>query len=298
MLDTLTLDQLRVFVAIVDQGSFSAAARSLQRAQSAISNAVANLERALNVKLFDRSDWKPQLTEYGRALLIDARSVIREADKLKERARSISEGLEPELSLIVDVYFPTKILVTMIKKFQNQFPSVTLKLRSDVLGSVPEAVIAGDYGLGIQGSLPEIATEVVSYPLSDVPIEPVAAASHPFSRHSKLDRSALSTLPQIILTDHSRRTDGRQFSVYSSQTIITSDLGSKHEMLRDGLGWGFMPLSIGQADIDSGQLVILDLKERTRRNQKMPMHLIHRFDRSPGPAARWFMQSLLERSND
>ncbi len=65
--------------------------------------------------------------------------------------------------------------------------------------------------------------------------------------------------------------------------IITNDLGLKHELLRDGLGWG-MPLGIVSADIEAGRLVILDLEKRTARNRRMPMHLIHRFDRSPGPA--------------
>ena len=74
MLDAITLDQLRTFIAAVDEGSFSAAGRKLRRAQSVVSQTLANLEAQLGVKLFDRSARYPRLTEEGRSLLADARS--------------------------------------------------------------------------------------------------------------------------------------------------------------------------------------------------------------------------------
>jgi len=69
MLDAITLDQLRTFIAAVDEGSFSAAGRKLDRAQSVASQTLANLEARLGVKLFDRSARYPRLTEEGRRLL-------------------------------------------------------------------------------------------------------------------------------------------------------------------------------------------------------------------------------------
>lgn len=59
MIGSLTLDQLRVLVTIADTGSFSAASRELRRAQSAISQAVANLEGLQGVELFDRQGHAP-----------------------------------------------------------------------------------------------------------------------------------------------------------------------------------------------------------------------------------------------
>src|SRR4029453_15236496 len=103
MLDGLTLDQLRIFIAAVDEGSFSAAGRKLRRAQSVVSQTLANLELQLGVSLFDRSARYPKLTEEGRSLLQDARGGAGHMDGLKARARSISEGIEPELSVAIDV---------------------------------------------------------------------------------------------------------------------------------------------------------------------------------------------------
>src|ERR1700754_4724076 len=99
MLDGVTLDQLRTFVAAVDEGSFSAAGRKLRRAQSVVSQTLANLEAQLGVQLFDRSTRYPKLTDAGRGLLLDARSVAENIDAFKARARALREGLEPELAV-------------------------------------------------------------------------------------------------------------------------------------------------------------------------------------------------------
>src|SRR4029453_13863123 len=108
MLDGLTLDQLRIFIAAVDEGSFSAAGRKLRRAQSVVSQTLANLEAQLGVKLFDRSARYPRLTEEGRSLLVDARGVAGNVDEFKARARAMREGVEPELSVAMDVMYPMK----------------------------------------------------------------------------------------------------------------------------------------------------------------------------------------------
>src|SRR3979411_1197469 len=106
MLDGVSLDQVRSFIAAADEGSFSAAGRRLARAQSVVSQTLANLEGQLGVKLFDRRARYPVLTDQGRALLADARAVAGDVDLFKARAKSLAGGLEPELSVAVDIVFP------------------------------------------------------------------------------------------------------------------------------------------------------------------------------------------------
>ena len=85
MLDGVSLDQLRTFIAAVDEGSFSAAARKLLRAQSVVSETVSNLEEQIGVPLFDRSGRHPKLTPAGIVLLAE-RNIITGVDLLKARA--------------------------------------------------------------------------------------------------------------------------------------------------------------------------------------------------------------------
>lgn len=89
MLDALTLDQMRIFVAIAETGSFRAAAARLSRVQSALSHAVANLKAELGVSLFDRSGHRPVLTPAGRSLLSDARAILLKTDTMRARARGL-----------------------------------------------------------------------------------------------------------------------------------------------------------------------------------------------------------------
>ena len=128
MLDGVTLDQLRTFIAAVDEGSFSAASRKLRRAQSVVSQTLANLEAQLGVKLFDRSARYPRLTEAGRSLLADARSVADNMDGFKARARAMREGLEPELSVVVDVMYPMDALTRAALHSRETYPHTPLRL--------------------------------------------------------------------------------------------------------------------------------------------------------------------------
>src|SRR5712672_4302680 len=152
MLDGVSLDQLRTFIAAADEGSFSSAGRRLRRAQSVVSQTLANLEGQLGVKLFDRRGHLPVLTDQGRALLADARSVAGNVDLLKARARSLAGGLEPELSVAVDVMFPLAPFTAAVAAFQKEFPATLL--RFDIESSaVVEPVLDGRCAVGVIASL-------------------------------------------------------------------------------------------------------------------------------------------------
>src|SRR5204863_9432337 len=103
-----SLDQLQVFLTVVDTGSFAAAGRRLGRATSAISYTVANLERQLGITLFDRAQTrKPVLTEAGTVLLSEARAISGGVDDLRASVKGLIGGLEPHVALVVDVMMPT-----------------------------------------------------------------------------------------------------------------------------------------------------------------------------------------------
>src|SRR6202140_1101155 len=127
MLEGVSLDQLRTFIAAADEGSFSAAGRRLRRAQSVVSQTLANLEGQLGVKLFDRSARFPVLTDQGRALLADARAVTGNVDLFMAQAKNLAGGLEPELSVAVDVMFPEATFTRVVAAFQKEFPTTLLK---------------------------------------------------------------------------------------------------------------------------------------------------------------------------
>src|SRR5689334_16060920 len=97
-----SLDQLAGFLAVVEEGSFSAAGRKLGRVQSAISYGIAQLESALDMQLFDRNGHTPVLTDAGHRLAAEAKLVLAQARDLAEVAARLRAGIEPELRVVVD----------------------------------------------------------------------------------------------------------------------------------------------------------------------------------------------------
>jgi DNA-binding transcriptional LysR family regulator len=292
MLDAITIDQMRTFIAAVDEGSFSAAGRKLRRAQSAVSQTLANLEGQIGVKLFDRSARYPRLTEEGRSLLVDARAVADNVDGFKARARAMREGLEPELSVAMDVMYPMEALTRAATHSRKTYPHTPLRLYVEVLGGVIKPVLDRKCSIGVIGSLPVVPDELQSEPLSDLPLVTVVSPAHPLATtRGAASVSAVAKQVQLVLTDRTALTEGRDFGVLSPLTWRMADLGAKHAFLRAGLGWGHMPLHMVKADLDSGALVKIRV-QGLARDLLMPMRVVFRKDAPPGPAARAFVTQL------
>lgn len=292
MLDGVTLDQLRTFIAAVDEGSFSAAGRKLRRAQSVVSQTLANLEAQLGIKLFDRSERYPQLTEEGRSLLPEARAVADNMDEFKARARAMREGLEPELAVAMDVMYPMEALTRAATHSRKTYPHTPLRLYVEALGAVIKPVLDRTCSIGIVGSLPTIADELQAEPLLDLPLVTVVSPAHPLAgKRGAVSAAAVARQVQLVLTDRSALSSGRDFGVLSPLTWRLADLGAKHSFLKAGLGWGHMPLHMVQADLDSRALVKIRV-EGLPREVLMPMKVVFRRDAPPGPAARAFIAQL------
>ncbi|MBI3528505.1 MAG: LysR family transcriptional regulator [Betaproteobacteria bacterium] len=293
MLDGVSLDHLRIFIAAADEGSFSAGGRRLRRAQSVISQTLANLEAQLGVKLFDRSSRSPVLTSQGLALLAEARAVVGRMDVFKARAKGLSDGLEPELSVVVDVMFPLEQLTCAIAAFQEKFPATPLRLYVEALGAVLQPVMDGRCAFGVMGSLPTAPAHLTRERLLSVGWAFVASPIHPLaSLKGAIPSRFLAQHRQLVLTDRSELSQGKEFGVFSENTWRLADLGAKHAFLRAGLGWGGMPAGVIATDLANGSLVKIGIEDIPDANLIMVMSAVFRTDRPPGPAGRWLIEHL------
>lgn len=293
MLDAISLDQLRTFIAAADEGSFSAAGRKLRRAQSVVSHTLANLENQIGVQLFDRSGRYPRLTEEGTALLVQARQVVSGMDGFKSSARAIADGLEPELSVVVDVMYPMESLTDAVDAFRKQFPHTPLRLYVEALGAVMQPVIGQTCRLGISGSMPSVPDGLDAEKLLDVRMVTVAAPTHALALSNGIIRAPeLKQHVQLVLTDRTTLTEGATFGVFSPQIWRLADLGAKHAFLRAGFGWGHMPADMVQDDLDAGRLVTLRIEHFQPHTPPIAMFAVYRRDTPPGPAGQWFLDRL------
>jgi DNA-binding transcriptional LysR family regulator len=287
-----TLDQIAVFLAVAEAGSFAAAARRLRRATSVISYAIANLENQLGVALFVRAGTaRPKLTDAGQAILADSRNLAIALDGLLAKARGLTQGLEAEVSLVVDVMLPARKLVKGLDDFRKKFPTVVLRLQAEALGAVTHAVMQGSAAFGISGPL-ELASDLLTRgPAGSVKLVAVAAPDHPLALLAGPISAALTRDHiQLVLTDRSTLTQGRDFGVLSVKSWRLADLGAKHALLLAGMGWGNMPKPMVNDDLKRGRLV--ELKIETHTEGLYPFHTVYRNDTPPGPAASWLMERL------
>ena len=291
MIDGVTLDQLRVFAAVADEGSFSAASRKLGRTQSVVSQTIANLEGQLGLKLFDRTSRMPRMVGNGESLLADARRIVADVDRFKARARSLVSGLESELSVVVDVMFPQASVTRAVGSFAQAFPDTPLHLHVEALGAVAEMVIDGRCSVGIMGSLPVLPPGLARERLPGVEMVSVVAPTSPLANPaSPVPVEALEQVTQLVLTDRSALSEGRTFGVLGGRTWRLADLGAKHAFLLAGLGWGHMPLPVVADDLAAGRLA--RIKPDGPQRLIMSMHAIYRVNTLPGPAARWLINEL------
>src|SRR5271156_2643267 len=293
MLDGVSLDQLRAFIAAVDEGSFSAGARRLRRAQSAVSELVSNLEAQLGVVLFDRSERYPKLTPAGIQLVADARGVVANVDLLKARAKGISGGLESELSVVVDVLFPIEAIAESAREFRDRFPRTPLRLYVEALGGAYQPVLDGRCSLGVVGSLPVAPDSITLERLQGLHMTMVAARDHPLALiDGVIPKTELAKHVQLVLTDRSELTAGREFGVMSPLTWRLGDLFAKHAFLLKGLGWGGMPLHAVKQDLLEGRLVKLSIEDLAEESLVLPMSAAYLTANPPGPAGRWLIERL------
>jgi DNA-binding transcriptional LysR family regulator len=292
MLDGVSLDQLRTFIAVADEKSFSAAGRRLRRAQSVVSQTLANLEGQLGVKLFDRSARLPVLTNQGRALLADARAVAGDVDALKARAKNLAGGLEPELSVAVDVMFPPAQLTDAVTAFQQEFPSTLLNFEVES-SAVVEPVLDGRCVVGLANSWSRVPPNITREPLLTVSVPTIVSAHHPLAAyHAPIPARVLAEHIQLIHMDPADVSPSHVSAVRSARFWRLSHLGAKLAFLRAGLGYGRLPMHVIEADLASGALVQIMLEDAPPEGFVSTMSAIYRTDSPPGPAGRWFMERL------
>lgn len=291
MLEPVTIDQLRVLVAVVEAGSFSEAARRLERAQSGISQAVATLEDQLRLRLFDRTGRRPMLTPEGAAIVEEARAVIARARQLRSRARSLSGGVEASVTLAVSLLVPTDALTDTLGAFETQYPGTDLRLLVQEAAGPAENVLAGRADLGVTGAfyVRDAEDGLRRTRLGSVPIIAIAAA------HSRAAHRSTETDPGEIVEEErqllSGGVDGGATPAISRRTWLVGDQALRRSLVLSGFGWAVMPRHVVAEDIAAGRVVTLDLEARGVPSTETILAL-HRAAQPIGPAATWIVEAL------
>ena len=241
-----------------EQGSFSAAARQLKRAQSGVSQAIANLEISLNHPLFDRSYNMPSLTEQGAALLPIAKSILYQQQLFDQKVTALAQQQEHELVIAIEESLVDSRLLSLFSDLAEQFPITNFALLSASTFDIEVMIAAGTAQVGIIYANGKMQNEVNFMTLGQNRFVTVVAPSHPLATRQTIEDSELRNCRQLV----QRSSQGKElwFSYAISHQLWYA---SSHQILlqlaEQGIGWAMVPERMAQAAIAAGRLVVLDL---------------------------------------
>ncbi|MEK6550600.1 MAG: LysR family transcriptional regulator [Pseudomonadota bacterium] len=290
----LTLDSLIVLDAIERHGSFAAGAEALHRTPSAVTYAVQKLEEDLGILIFDRSGHRAKLTDAGGELLREGRRLLRAADELENRAKRVATGYEVELRIAVDDLIGVERLLPLVSDFYStEVCGTRVRLSAEVYGGTWDALASQrcDLAIGVPAEGPG-GGGYATQPLGEVtwqfvvaPSHPLAVASEPISSAELLQHRAVS------VADSSRHLPPRTSGLLTGQDVLSvPSLRAKLAAQAAGLGVGYLPRAMAEAEAKAGRLIIKTVEES--RPPQQVFVAWRTADR--GKALRWFVQRLAD----
>ncbi|UCO97768.1 LysR family transcriptional regulator [Metapseudomonas lalkuanensis] len=284
------LEQIRLFVAVAEGQSFSAVARSLRRAQSAVSSGIALLEEDLGVQLFDRSSGRqPRLTAAGMALLEEAREVLRQCQRLDGKALGLAKGEEARLRLAQDEAMPYQPVLASLEALGKAFPLLEVQLTTSAQGEVARKLLERRADLGLLFHHEQMPDALERQRLGTIEMVTVCGANHSLAAMGCADRRELARHRQILMSPQDSRYPGGE--QLGPQVWRADSFYVMAELLMRGLGWAWLPRHVAQYPAYQGQLVEL---RSDWTPPSLVVELVCRRDEALGPAALWLADSLAE----
>jgi len=284
-----TLEQWRMFKAVVDAGGFNQAAALVHKSQSSVHHAVQKLENAIGVVLFENSGRKVKLSPQGELMYRRAAFVLNEAQKLEAVAASLQAGTETLLRIAVDIIFPSDLLYNVLSKVSEEFPLLRIEIEETVLSGANSLLDSGNVDIAIS---PFPYPGGFSEDLCEIDFAAVAHVDHPL--HA-LDRALtledLKSHRQIVVRDSSaeRKVDAGWLGAEQRWTV--SHIRTSVDMISQGLGFAWLPIAIIKKELEEGLLLPLPIDSNSGLRRAM-LYLTFEDGDGLGPAARSFIGEL------
>lgn len=286
MAEQWNLEQLRLFVHVAEQRSFSAVARAQRKAQSAVSNAIALLEADLGVTLFERSSGRqPRLTEAGTALLEDTRELLRQCERLDGRALALMRGQEAQLRVAQDEAMPYQPVIDSLDELAQHFPMLEVQLASGAQGDVARKLVERRADLGLLFHHERMPQALERRALGRVEMVTVCAINHPLAQLGKVNRQQLARHRQLLIAPQQSDYPGGE--PISPQIWRADSFYAMAELLMRGLGWAWLPRHVVQYPTYHAQMVELSCEWTP---PALVVELVWRRDEPLGPAAQWLAE--------
>ena len=294
--NALTPDALQLMDTIARSGSFAAAARELGRVPSALTYSVRQLEDALDVLLFDRSSRQARLTAAGEELLDEGRRLLAEMDAVANRVRRVATGWESSLTVAADGVISRLTLFDLVEGFyahrdaSGEGPGTRLRLRSEIMAGLWEALVTGqaDLAIGVMMNAPaQSGIELrllgaVDFVFAVAPHHALANVAEPLSDAQVMAHRA------VAVADSAQRLSPVTVNLLPGQDVLTvPTMAAKTEALLRCLGCGYVPEPQVREHLRAGRLVA-----KAVQRQRLPAQFGYAWRAAATPQPRRAPQGL------
>lgn len=300
-------EQVPLFLAVLDSGSFSAAARQLGRVPSAVSMAVAQLEAELDLQLFDRSGREPRPTAAARALEPQARLLAAQLQQLNQQAQALHQGLEERLTFALAPELLSTNWADGLVPLVQQFPALAVEVLVAPQDDALELLHAGRAQLALVFERPAIDGREDFQEMGQEMLVAVMApqfapwqaalAAHaaqpPGAPPPQLDVEQLAAARQVLVASRDPRQTDPRF-VFAHQQWRSDSHGAARTLIAAGLCWGWLPYSFVEPQLHSGELLRIPFTNLSN-GTTLFVDWVWSKERPLGLAAQRFVQMLRER---
>lgn len=284
----MTFEQLLVFHKIVQAGSFKAASAEMHKTQPAISFSIKKLEEELQVELFDRSAYRPTLTDHGRAFYERSLKIMQGMAELESMSKSFQQKEEPEIGISMDGVCLKPDLLKLLKSFSDQHPFTKLNLSFDILSEAERKVTSKEALFGITHFVTEKSIlELV--PVTKVTMVPVMNRELYKEKKVKTQKDLLH-IDQVVVGDKNPK--GASFGLLDEgKKWRMTDNNFKQDIIFAGLGWGHLPMHTVEREIKEKKIIVLNFEDIHPRD--LEIYLIRLKKHQFGPIAKKLWEELI-----
>jgi DNA-binding transcriptional LysR family regulator len=251
-----SIDQLEAFVATAKIGSFSSAARSLNKAQSVVSQHVINLEIDCNAILFDRCGRYPTLTPAGQKLLSHAKVLLEQYQRLRYCAQYLDRPFISELTIGLDEGIPFQKLFNIVNQLEVEFPNTTLEFLTASSIDIVDMIDTDRAVTGIIFSELSIPSHIDCESIGSIKFDIYVATTHPLAQQECDNLASLKLYRQLLMRSRNNKSSNFQLAL-SPDIWYADNYYVLLELTLQGNGWCLLPNHIANAYVDSGQLALL-----------------------------------------
>jgi len=291
-------DTVGLFLAVLDHGSFSAAARALNRVPSAVSMAIAHLEAELDLQLFDRSGREPRPTAAARSLEPQARLVAAQLGQLRVQALALTQGLENRLTLAIAPELLAAPWSAPVAALAQEFPLLEVEVLAAPQADALAMLHSGRAQLALVFERPSLDGREGFQEVGSDTLVAVMAPKHPVleAAGGRLREEHLTNTRQIVVAGRDLATSDPRF-VYARHVWRTDNSLAALSLITAGLGWGWLPRNVARPHVVAGALVEIPF-ENLSNGLDLWVDVVWSRERPLGLGARRFVALIARKKTD